>query len=132
LEYIIPYTSEQKVSDILNLLEVYRMEYQEKGIVPKLDSTWELNLFNTIRCYMDIENRFPVKFTEHIDSRGAFVEVIRLNSGGQVSFSTTVPGITRGNHYHTRKVERFAVIKGKALIQLRQIGADKILDFYLS
>jgi UDP-2-acetamido-2,6-beta-L-arabino-hexul-4-ose reductase len=59
------------------------------------------------------------------------VEVIRLNVGGQVSFSTTVPGITRGNHFHTRKIERFAVIKGKALIQLRQIGTDKVLDFYL-
>src|SRR5690606_37816701 len=51
-------------------------------------------------------------------------------TGGQVSFSTTVPGITRGNHYHTRKIERFAVIKGKALIQLRTIGTEKVLDFY--
>jgi UDP-2-acetamido-2,6-beta-L-arabino-hexul-4-ose reductase len=51
--------------------------------------------------------------------------------GGQVSYSTTVPGITRGNHYHTRKIERFAVIKGKALIQLRKIGTSEVLDFYL-
>ena len=51
--------------------------------------------------------------------------------GGQVSYSTTVPGITRGNHYHTRKIERFAVIRGKALIQLRKIGTNEVLDFYL-
>jgi UDP-2-acetamido-2,6-beta-L-arabino-hexul-4-ose reductase len=68
---------------------------------------------------------------QHTDTRGSFVEVIRLGIGGQVSFSTTVPGITRGNHYHTRKIERFAVIKGKALIQLRRIGTDAVLDFYL-
>jgi UDP-2-acetamido-2,6-beta-L-arabino-hexul-4-ose reductase len=80
---------------------------------------------------MDIKNYFPVKFTQHTDPRGSFVEVIRLGVGGQVSFSTTVPGITRGNHYHTRKIERFAVIKGKALIQLRRIGTDEVLDFYL-
>jgi UDP-2-acetamido-2,6-beta-L-arabino-hexul-4-ose reductase len=43
-----------------------------------------------------------------------------------------VPGITRGNHYHTRKIERFAVIKGKALIQLRRIGTNESMDFYLS
>jgi len=54
-----------------------------------------------------------------------------LNVGGQVSFSTTVPGITRGNHFHTRKIERFAVIKGKALIQLRRIGTEKVLNFEL-
>jgi UDP-2-acetamido-2,6-beta-L-arabino-hexul-4-ose reductase len=40
-------------------------------------------------------------------------------------------GITRGNHYHTRKIERFAVIKGKALIQLRKIGTEEVLEFYL-
>lgn len=130
-EFIVPHTSESKVSSILHLLNSYKEEYQDKGIIPATPTTFELNLFNTYRCYMDIENYFPVKFTPHIDPRGAFVEVIRLNVGGQVSFSTTVPGITRGNHFHTRKIERFAVIKGKALIQLRQIGTDKILNFDL-
>lgn len=130
-EILIPFTSESKVSQILALLENYKTQYQDKGIIPLLNNRFEVNLFNTFRCYMDIENHFPVKFTQHTDPRGAFVEVIRLNVGGQVSFSTTVPGITRGNHFHTRKIERFAVIKGKALIQLRQIGTNKVLDFYL-
>ena len=49
-----------------------------------------------------------------------------------MSFSTTLPGITRGNHFHTRKIERFAVIKGEALIQLRRIGTDNIIEFYLT
>ena len=49
----------------------------------------------------------------------------------KISFSTTKPGITRGNHFHVRKAERFAVIKGKARIQLRRIGSDKVLDFDL-
>ena len=57
--------------------------------------------------------------------------MVKLNSGGQVSFSSTVPGITRGNHYHTRKAERFAVIKGKARIELRRIGTDKFFSFKL-
>lgn len=129
--YNVPHTSLAKVSEILNLLKKYKTEYQDKGEIPAINNTFELNLFNTFRCYMDIENHFPVKFTQHTDPRGSFVEVIRLGVGGQVSFSTTVPGITRGNHYHTRKIERFAVIKGKALIQLRRIGTDKVLDFYL-
>jgi UDP-2-acetamido-2,6-beta-L-arabino-hexul-4-ose reductase len=129
--YIINNTCEAKVSEILNLLLYYKEMYQDKGEIPVLNSTFELNLFNTFRCYMNIKDHFPVEFTQHIDPRGSFVEVIRLGMGGQVSFSTTVPGITRGNHYHTRKIERFAVIKGKALIQLRKIGTDEVLDFYL-
>jgi len=63
------------------------------------------------------------------DERGSFVEAIKLNSGGQVSFSVTKPGITRGNHFHTRKAERFAVIKGKAIIELRKIGTNKVISF---
>ena len=59
------------------------------------------------------------------------MEIIRQGIGGQTSYSTTIPGITRGNHFHIRKIERFAVIKGKALIQLRKIGTDDVLDFYL-
>lgn len=129
--YVMPHTSEAKVSEILNLLNGYREVYQDKGEIPAINNTFELNLFNTYRCYIDIKNYFPVKFIQHTDPRGTFVEVIRLGVGGQVSFSTTVPGITRGNHYHTRKIERFAVIKGKALIQLRKIGTDEVLDFYL-
>ena len=78
----------------------------------------------SVKCHKDLDNGSIV-------ARGAFVEVIRLGIGGQCSFSTTVPDITRGNHYHTRKIERFAVIKGKALIQLRKIDTDEVLDFYL-
>jgi UDP-2-acetamido-2,6-beta-L-arabino-hexul-4-ose reductase len=127
----VKHTSESTVSNLLSLLTSFKEQYQDKGIIPMINNTFELNLFNTYRCYIDIKNYFPVKFTEHTDPRGSFVEIIRLGIGGQVSFSTTVPGITRGNHYHTRKIERFAVIKGKALIQLRRIGTDEVLDFYL-
>jgi UDP-2-acetamido-2,6-beta-L-arabino-hexul-4-ose reductase len=129
---IVPHTDEFKVSQILALLESYKLQYVESGIIPQLTNSFELNLFNTFRCYIDIENHFPVKFIQHTDMRGSFVEVIRLNVGGQVSFSTTVPGVTRGNHYHTRKIERFAVIRGKALIQLRKIGSDEVMNFHLS
>lgn len=129
--YNVPYTSTHKVSEVLARLENYKKLYFEGGEIPQLESKFDYNLFNTFRCYFDIKNHYPVKFTRHTDPRGAFVEVIRLGIGGQCSFSTTVPGITRGNHYHTRKIERFAVIKGKALIQLRKIDTDEVLDFYL-
>ncbi|MGG5599559.1 NAD-dependent epimerase/dehydratase family protein [Myroides sp. C8-3] len=128
---VITHTVTKKVSEILFLLEDYKEKYLNRGEMPNLNTSFEVNLFNTYRSYIDYKTFFPVKFTQHTDSRGAFVEVIRLGVGGQVSFSTTVPGITRGNHYHTRKIERFAVIKGKALIQLRKIDSDEKLNFEL-
>ena len=129
--YEIPFTATKKVSEVLSLLNDYKTKYFDGGEIPVINNTFEHNLFNTYRSYIDYKTHFPVKFTQHTDPRGAFVEVIRLGIGGQCSFSTTVPGITRGNHYHTRKIERFAVIKGKALIQLRKIDTDEVLDFYL-
>lgn len=131
VEYFVGPTTVKKVSKVLALLNDYKTKYFDGGEIPIINNTFEHNLFNTYRSYIDYKTHYPVKFTQYTDPRGAFVEVIRLGIGGQCSFSTTVPGITRGNHYHTRKIERFAVIKGKALIQLRKIDTDEVLDFYL-
>ncbi|RNC88690.1 MAG: SDR family oxidoreductase [Allomuricauda sp.] len=120
-----------KVSALLSLLNKFRSDYLENGIFPNLDDDFEKALFNTFRCYVPVEH-YPVKFTQHTDPRGSFVEIARTQTSGQFSFSTTVPGITRGNHFHTRKAERFAVIKGKARIQLRRIGTDDIINYELN
>ena len=127
----IEHHTEVKVSDILSKITHYKKTYQDGGEIPSLNSDFDYKLFNTYRCYINIASYFPRKYTQHTDARGTFVEIIRLGIGGQASFSTTVPGIKRGNHFPTRKIERFAVIKGKALIQLRRIGSNEVLDFYL-
>ncbi len=127
----VPYDFDKKVTDILSLFENFKRLYFDQGFIPELKDKNEVNLFNTFRCYIDNAAHFPVKLVQHADPRGVFVETIKLGVGGQVSFSTTVPGITRGNHYHSRKIERFTVIKGKAKIQLRKIGTDEVLNFDL-
>ncbi len=119
-----------KVSRILELLNSFKSDYMEKGIFPSLEEHFEKSLFNTFRCYIP-ESHYPVKYTKHTDPRGSFVEIARTQTSGQFSFSTTVPGITRGNHFHTRKAERFAVIRGKARIQLRRIGTDEVINYDL-
>jgi UDP-2-acetamido-2,6-beta-L-arabino-hexul-4-ose reductase len=97
-----------------------------------LTDVFELKLFTTFLTYFDLKNYFPVMLKQNNDDRGSFVEAIKLNSGGQVSFSTTKPGITRGNHFHTRKIERFIVMKGEAVIRLRRTGTEEILTFNLT
>jgi len=125
------HTTAVHVSRILQLLKTYQLNYFEKGEIPALDTPFHRNLFNTFLSYIDHSTLFPFKLKLYIDERGSFVETIKLISGGQVSFSTTFPGVTRGNHFHTRKAERFAVIKGKARIDLRHIGMNKVLSFEL-
>ena len=129
--YVVPHTSSRKVSEILGLLKYFKIHYLENGQVPKIDlNTFELDLFNTFTSFIP-KDYFPIKFTNHTDERGAFVEIMRAGSAGQTSYSTTVPGITRGNHYHTRKIERFAVISGKASIQVRKIDSDEVFEYIL-
>jgi UDP-2-acetamido-2,6-beta-L-arabino-hexul-4-ose reductase len=129
--YVVPHTSSRKVSEILGLLKYFKIQYLENGQVPKVDlNTFELDLFNTFTSFIP-KDYFPIKFTNHTDERGAFVEIMRAGSAGQTSYSTTVPGITRGNHYHTRKIERFAVISGKASIQIRKIDSDEVFEYIL-
>lgn len=129
---IVSHTTTMKVSDVLGLLKEYRSTYLEKGQIPTMSTVFERNLFNTFRSYIDHSSKFPVSYIQHKDERGIFSELIRVNCGGQISFSTTLPGVVRGNHFHTRKVERFSVIKGDAIIKLRKFGEDEVLTFRLS
>jgi len=128
----IEHTNTIKVSEILNHLIKFKVKYFENGQIPTFNNQFEINLFNTFRSYFNLNKHYPIKYKNNIDERGNFVEIIRLETGGQVSFSTTKKEITRGNHFHTRKIERFSVIKGKALIQLRKIGSKDIYNYYLS
>ncbi len=130
--YVVQHTYTSKVSDILAKLISFKSSYFDQGIIPDLSNTFELNLFNTFRSYIDIEKHFPFKYKVNRDERGVFVELLKQKTGGQVSYSTTKPGITRGNHFHTRKIERFAVIKGKASIKMRKYGTATIFGFELN
>jgi UDP-2-acetamido-2,6-beta-L-arabino-hexul-4-ose reductase len=119
------------VENVLNTLTLFKSSYIDNNIIPFLKTHFDLNLFNTFRSYIDYENVFPKTYNLHEDNRGAFIEIVKTNGQGQISFSTTKTGITRGNHFHTRKIERFSVIKGKAEINIRKIGTDKIYSFIL-
>lgn len=119
-----------KVSEILTILQEFKSLYLEKGTFPALDTPFRLALFNTFRCYIPPAH-YPVPFTMNTDQRGTFVEIARANSAGQFSYSTTHPGVTRGNHFHTRKAERFAVIRGKARIDLRKIDTQEVISYVI-
>ena len=89
----------------------------------------DVDLFNTLRSA-----RFPVgapiPLTPRIDDRGRLVEAVRSHGGpGQSFVSTTRPGITRGEHFHLRKIERFVVIGGRARISLRRLFTDEVVSF---
>lgn len=127
---IIQHRHELKVSDLMSKLLEFHNDYMINGEIPNIERPIDLALFNTFRCFIPYDY-FPRPFVNHKDNRGSFVEIVRASTSGQYSFSTTNPGVTRGNHFHTRKVERFAVIKGTAKISFRKIDSDFISEFIL-
>ncbi|BBD09564.1 NAD-dependent epimerase/dehydratase family protein [Desulfovibrio ferrophilus] len=116
-----------KVSELLDRLNALLARYGE-NVFPDLSDTLDLRLFNTLRSYL-FPSHYPVALQLHSDERGDLFEAVKADQGGQTFMSSTHPGITRGNHFHLRKVERFLVIGGEAEIKLRKLFTNEVITF---
>jgi len=116
-------TVSQLLAKLYNLTDLYNRQ-----IIPDIRTPDDLDLFNTYRSYL-FPQKYPVGLEVRKDARGTLFEAVKGLNGGQTFISTTEPGVTRGNHYHTLKVERFLVIKGKALIRIRKLFSGETTEF---
>jgi UDP-2-acetamido-2,6-beta-L-arabino-hexul-4-ose reductase len=123
-----PVGVQMMVSDLMKKVFNFADIYVKQHKIPDLSDKIDLELFNTFRSYL-YPKRYPVKLAIHKDARGELFEVVKSHNMGQCFISITNPGITRGNHYHRKLVERFLVIKGKALIRIRKLFSNDIIGF---
>ena len=126
------FLKEIKVSKVLEKLNLFNEQYIKENKIPNLESKFDKDLFNTFRSYINHKEFFPREYQLHSDERGSFIELSKALSMGQSSYSTSNIGVTRGNHFHTRKIERFSVVKGKAKIELRKYLTNEIISFKLN
>jgi UDP-2-acetamido-2,6-beta-L-arabino-hexul-4-ose reductase len=119
------------VSELLSKLQAMRESYFEENIVPDLSQPFDASLYTTFLSYIDFDDHCH-RPRLHTDTRGQLFEVLRLAGGGQIFFSTTRPGVIRGNHFHSRKVEWFCVVRGEAAIRIRRVGDDQVREFRVS
>jgi UDP-2-acetamido-2,6-beta-L-arabino-hexul-4-ose reductase len=94
---------------------------QQNLSVPQLDNPLTKKLYSTYLSYLPAE-KFIYDLKMNCDDRGSFTEIIRTADRGQFSVNISKPSITKGNHWHHTKNEKFVVVKGEGLIQLRRIG----------
>ena len=118
------------VSSAIERIKKIAAQYSDH-IVPRLNSVFDLDLFNTYRSYL-YPHKYPVPLQLHSDNRGSLFEAVKSLHGGQCFLSTTLPGITRGNHYHRHKLERFLVVQGDAVIRIRKLLTSKAIEFRVS
>ena len=120
-----------RVSEVLHKLKDFSRIYIKKGYIPSLESNFEIQLFNTFRSYINYKNYFPKEYESFSDKRGTFFELNRSLTESQSSFSLTNEGEIRGQHFHTRKIERFSVVKGQARLILREILSKNKIEYIL-
>jgi UDP-2-acetamido-2,6-beta-L-arabino-hexul-4-ose reductase len=117
------------VRELADQLDHFATAYRT-GEIPSLADRFDVRLFNTYRSHLAPA---PLGLTQHADARGTLVETVKVHGGGGQTFcSTTVPGVTRGQHFHLAKVERFVVVRGQAEICLRRVLHDEVLRFEVS
>lgn len=105
-------------------------QVKENLIIPDMKDTFTRYLYSTYLSYLR-EGEHVSSLEMHVDDRGSFTELIKTLGAGQVALNVSKPGAVKGNHWHQTKHEKFIVIKGKGLIQLRKIGCNKIIDYYV-
>jgi len=125
-----PPPERRTVSQLAGRLTEFAANYAT-GEIPALGDRFDVRLFNTYRSHCRPGN--PVHPTRHADARGELFEAVKLHGGGGTTFcSTTRPGITRGEHFHLAKVERFLVLRGVAEISMRRVLHDDVVRFHVS
>ena len=126
------YVEVQHEISLKNLAKTIKLFHESRKtlVMPVLEGL-NKKLYSTYLSYLE-EDDFSYELVSHSDNRGGFYEFFKTESLGQVSVSTTVPGITRGNHWHHTKVEKFLVVSGKAAIRFRKIGEEKVIEYIVS
>jgi len=98
--------------------------------LPDFSERFSQQLYATYLSYLPAE-RLEEQLTSHEDQRGSLAEFIKSANFGQIFVSRTKPGITRGNHYHHTKTEKFFVVEGEAAIRLRQIERTEVVEYHV-
>ncbi len=96
--------------------------------IANMKEGFEKKLYSTFLSYLP-EDDFAYNVKMNVDERGSFTELLKSEDRGQVSVNIAKPGITKGNHWHHSKNEKFIVVSGKASIKFRKIGTDKVIEY---
>ncbi|NLC69443.1 MAG: SDR family oxidoreductase, partial [Clostridiaceae bacterium] len=118
------------LGEIVDLIYSFKNS-REKLSIPDMSDEFIKKLYSTYLSYLS-EDNFSYALKMNIDNRGSFTEFIRTPNRGQVSVNISKPGITKGNHWHNTKNEKFLVVSGKGVIRFRKIGSDKVIEYYVS
>lgn len=118
------------LGEIVDLICSFRKSREDRSVPNMLDA-FTKKLYSTYLSYLP-EDQFSYDLKMNIDQRGSFTEFIKTPDRGQVSVNISKPGITKGNHWHHTKNEKFLVVSGKGVIRFRKIDSDEVIEYFVS
>jgi UDP-2-acetamido-2,6-beta-L-arabino-hexul-4-ose reductase len=126
-----PVSYKVTLGQIVELLDAFKNQ-PKTLVMPEIPhNSFAKKLYSTYLSYLPKEKvAFPLKM--NIDTRGSFTELMKTKGCGQFSVNVSLPGVTKGQHWHNTKWEFFIVVSGKGMIQQRKIGTDEVLSFEVS
>ena len=126
----IPVQYQIKLGELAEKIFSFR-DSRENLKVPDMLEALTKKLYSTYLSFLP-EDRFEYELNMHCDERGSFTEFLRTPERGQVSVNISRPGVTKGNHWHHTKNEKFLAVSGEGLIRLRKIGSSDIIEYKVS
>ena len=126
----VPVTHTIQLGEIADLIYSFKKSREERS-VPDMSSEIIRKLYSTYLSYLP-KDQFSYPLIMNMDNRGSFTEFIKTPDRGQVSVNISKPGITKGNHWHHSKNEKFLVVSGVGVIRFRMVGTEDIIEYNVS
>jgi UDP-2-acetamido-2,6-beta-L-arabino-hexul-4-ose reductase len=115
---------------LVETVQAFRASRQTLRL-PDMADEFVRKLYATYLSYLETDG-FAYSLEQRTDARGVLAEFVKQPHVGQMFVSRTHPGITRGNHYHHTKVEKFLVLEGEAVIRFRPIAGGEVVEYRMS
>lgn len=128
--YEVPIVHTITLGEIVDLIYSFKKSREDRS-VPNMADVFAKKLYSTYLSYLP-GDQFSYDLKMNVDQRGSFTEFIKTPDRGQVSVNISKPGITKGNHWHHTKNEKFLVVSGKGVIRFRKIDSDEVLEYFVS
>lgn len=126
----VPVSYNITLGEIADLIYSFKQSREVRSI-PNMGEGFTKKLYSTYLSYLP-QNQFSYPLKMNVDPRGSFSEFIKTPDRGQVSVNISKPGITKGNHWHHSKNEKFLVVSGTGVIRLRQVGTNEVIEYHVS
>lgn len=126
---VVPVEHTVELGKIADLIYSFK-ESRENLTVPNFNNEFEKKLYSTYLSFLPTD-KFAYNLNINSDERGSFTEFIHTQGNGQVSVNVAKPGITKGNHWHHTKNEKFLVVSGEAVIAFRKVGEDEVIEYHV-